>query len=450
MSFVISWIQENVWGITAPALETILKIAERETDIMSKSIIMDKSVTELFHKNALATRRGDALPGTRYAYVRDGVGVLPVYGPIFPRANMMTDFSGATSAEALAKDFSTMLSNPDVKAILMDIDSPGGAITGISELASFIVSNRGVKPIHAFISGAGNSAAYWLASAADRVAIADTGEAGSIGVVAIYKDTGKKDETEGIKNIEIVSSQSPLKRVAPSTDAGKEKIQRLVDAAATVFIRAVANYRGTDEETVQEEFGQGDIYLGTRAVAQGLADEVSTFENEMKALCSDDKSKTKKRKEYHMTIGAAQAADDQAVVTYTVEGVREGSPETYEAIMATGRKEGAIAERKRIADIQALSISGCEKLISDAINNGDMTAATVAVEIVKAQQQRITNAGAGAAADATALATQAAGVASGIAADESGKEGAERQSTAKGIAQGGNDRRVARIPAGQK
>jgi signal peptide peptidase SppA len=459
---VTVWMYDSVWGIVPATLEALCLIAERESDLLAK--YSEEALTGLFHKNALSVRKGSTIYGTRYAYERNGIGIVPILGPIFPRANMMTEMSGATSAEMVAKDISILLNNPSIKSILMDIDSPGGAITGISELAKFINESQSIKPIDAFISGTGASAAYWLASAARRITMADTAEAGSIGVVMIGQDTSKRDERNGVRPIEIVSSQSPLKRVPISSDEGRAKIQRMVDSTADVFIAAVASNRAVSIDKVLSDFGQGDMFIAAEAVKRGMADAVSTFENEVQ---SDESFTYTIRKERQMnlsqkqidaTAAATAAAASaiattpttaaQATVTYTVEGIKDASPETYAAIHALGVKEGADLERKRILDIDALALAGTEKLISEARANPEMTAEKVAISIIKATQQKTNQATAAVTTEARALAGSVAQVAAATTAtagteDANAQVVADRKAAAEMIAKGGSVRREA-------
>ena len=439
MSFVMNWIYENVWGITAPALEAICKIAERESEFSGKS--SDQISSEIFHRSALSVKGEEPIAGTRYSYMRGNVGVLRVMGPIFPRANMMTELSGAASLQMLSTDFTKLLDNQDVAAILLELDTPGGAITGVSEFAEYIASSRGVKPIWAYVTGSGASAGYWIASAAEKLIIADTGAVGSIGVVATYRDTQKKDENEGVRNMEIVSSQSPMKRVRPDTDEGRLKIQRMVDASAAVFVEKVAQYRGTDEETVLEEFGRGDMFVGVRALAQGLVDEVATFEDTVAEL-TKLKNKNTKRKEH--TMNEKQNANADAVVTYTVEGVREGSPETFAAILAMGKKDGADAERKRILDIQSMTVPGCEKLVAEAVANSEMTAEKLAVTILKQQNEQRSAAAKANEEAARQLAEQSGNIVGTPAPGAAEQKAAEQKAAVEAMARGGSNARKAR------
>ncbi len=222
--------------------------------------------------DAIAREMGKDMKDANAVSIRDGVAVIKVSGPLFRYANLMTRICGATSYELLAQDFSKAVQNPNIKGILLDIDSPGGEVNGCSELSDMIYQARGTKPIIAYASGACCSGAYWIASACDKILAADTAILGSIGVVSIFE----KDDED--KTIEIVSSQSPNKRPDINTEEGKAKIQARVDELAEVFIAKVARNRGISEDDVVNNFGAGDVSVGQHAVRNGLADGLSSFE----------------------------------------------------------------------------------------------------------------------------------------------------------------------------
>lgn len=247
------------WAIQPAALATMLEIAAREN----------------LNPEAVAARLGRPLDNTRTVTKRDGVAVIPVLGPIFRRANLFTQISGATSVEVLGTDLRTALDDPQIRAILLEIDSPGGEANGVGELADMIYAARGEKPIHAYIGGDGCSAAYWLASAASQVTVSQMADVGCLGVVAAVPDPAKRSA----KEIQFVSSQTPRKRLDPTTDAGRSAIQTTVDALADVFLGAVARNRGVDVETVTTDFGAGGTFVGQAAVDAGLADRVGSLEH---------------------------------------------------------------------------------------------------------------------------------------------------------------------------
>lgn len=255
-------LNKTIWAITPEMMGTMADIARESRKTC----------------DAIAREMGKDMKDANAASIRDGVAVIKVSGPLFRYANLMTRICGATSYELLAQDFNKAVQNPNIKGILLDIDSPGGEVNGCSELSDMIYQARDTKPIIAYASGACCSGAYWIASACDKILAADTAILGSIGVVSIFE----KDDED--KTIEIVSSQSPNKRPDINTEEGKAKIQARVDELAEVFIAKVARNRGITAVDVVKNFGAGDVSVGQHAVRNGLADGLSSFEDIISSL----------------------------------------------------------------------------------------------------------------------------------------------------------------------
>jgi capsid assembly protease len=270
------------WAIDEEWLSRILEIASRENPPTSEELGIIREQRE--QRQALEAATGETVDNTRNARRRGDVGILPVFGPLVPRADMFDEVSGATSLRSLSLDFNALLEHPGIGSILLHVSSPGGDVEGVSELAGMIYAARERKPVTAYISGLGASAAYWLASAANRVVVSPTAVVGSIGVVAIFRDTQLRDEKAGIRNLEFVSSQSPGKRPDPHTEAGKAAIQDRVDALASVFIADVATFRGVEPAEVLSRYGRGGVFVGQAAVEAGLVDDVGSFEGTLTAL----------------------------------------------------------------------------------------------------------------------------------------------------------------------
>lgn len=273
------------WAIHEPALQTILEVAARQ-DVTPDNLRAWKAETsDLPGWQALAVRSGSRPPQTDYLEIRDGIAVVQVRGPIFRYANLFTELSGATALSVLTRDFHRAAEDPMVRAILLAVDSPGGEATDIAEFAAMVRETHETrKPVTAYVGGVGASAAYWIAAAAGEVVVSDTALLGSIGVVSTWRDSSAREAAAGIKTYEIVSSQSPQKRLDPATDEGRGAIQALVDRLATEFIAAVARYRGVGEEKVMADFGKGGLVVGVDAVAAGMADRSGSFEKTLAAL----------------------------------------------------------------------------------------------------------------------------------------------------------------------
>jgi signal peptide peptidase SppA len=244
-------------------LHTMLEIADR---------------THTPDMEAVLAKRGAQLKDAPLVELRGQAAILSVHGPVFRYANLFTQMSGATSIEALAKDLDLALENPLVKTIVLDVDSPGGQVTGVSELAQMIRAAASRKPVVAYVGGVAASGGYWIASAAPRIVANDTALLGSIGVVATI------DIDDDKNSVEIVSTQSPGKCPDVRSEAGRAQVQAEVDAIAEVFVSTVAANRGVSVAKVLENFGQGGVLIGRQAVVAGMADEVGTLEQLLAAL----------------------------------------------------------------------------------------------------------------------------------------------------------------------
>lgn len=363
------------WAIQPEALEEIISIAERRNE----------------SPEAVAARLGRELDNTQTTEIRNGVAIVPVSGPLFRYANLFTQISGASSYDVLARDFTAALENPDVSAILLNIDSPGGDANGNSEFSDMVYAARGKKPVWAYVGGMGASAAYWIASSAEQVIISDTSILGSIGVVVGVTDRKEADAKSGVRNYEIVSTQSPYKRVDPGTDTGRSKIQEMIDALAGVFVAKVARNRGVSEETVLSDFGQGGVFVGQAAVNAGLADRIGSFEGVLAEIRAATTAAN-----VGMNSPFIAASITSGVEIMNIEKLRAEHPALVEQIEAEARAgvqvpdvaaaeaASATAERERVLGILGCDeAKGREKLAMTLVKRPGMTAAD-AVEILAA------------------------------------------------------------------
>jgi capsid assembly protease len=256
------------WAIAQAELEKIVAIATRSGEI-----------------EALRAASGIPLNNNRKTEIRNGIAIIPVMGSIFRYANLFTEISGGTSTQMLALDLNEAIANKDIQGIMLDIDSGGGQANGISELSNMIFNARAIKPIKAYIGGSGASAAYWIGSAASEVIINETGIAGSIGAMLSFEDKSAQNEANGIKEVKIISSVSPLKN-------SDSELQALVDSLGNIFVENVAKNRGTTVKNVQENFGKGGLFVGKEAVNAGLADRVGTFEEVLASFKTSSQKNT--------------------------------------------------------------------------------------------------------------------------------------------------------------
>jgi signal peptide peptidase SppA len=345
---------------------------------------------------AVAIDHGQPLGEGLRATARDGVAIIPVIGPLYHYASEFDDVCGCSSYEQIARDFSAALESQAVGAILFEVDSPGGEVAGCGELAQMIYAARERKPTRAFVSNLGCSGGYWLASAAEEVVIAKAAIVGSIGVVMSFVDTSERDAKAGVRRFEILSSQSPNKRVDPNEDAGRAQIQQLLDDLASVFIEDVAAFRGVPVETVLSDFGQGGVMVGARAVSAGLADRIGSFEGVLAELAEGTTASSRgtpapggirstlsqeptmaKENETATPAAETQPASPTPV---TAESISKAHPE----IVAEIRTAAATAERDRILGIEELALKGQEALVAECKADAACTPEAFAVRQTQA------------------------------------------------------------------
>ena len=266
---ILAAIRSQPWAIMPAYLDAIEAIALRM--IEHPALIEVERDGHQARFEAATARMGERAPGTRTAALRDGVGSLPMFGPIFPRASGLST-SGATTLDVMAADLRALEASPDVRNILMTIDCPGGAVSGVHDFGQMVASLS--KPVSVHVTGQCCSAAYWIASQAPGgISVDPTGIVGSIGICmsSTYQENA---DASGRRSVDIVSSGAPNKRPDLSTQEGRDAMLPMLDALEAVFIATVAKGRGVPEATVRAEFGKGGTLPGESAKAAGMVDRV--------------------------------------------------------------------------------------------------------------------------------------------------------------------------------
>jgi signal peptide peptidase SppA len=276
-SNIMSAMRSQVWAIDPNKLEAImaflaLKAEGKDTDAAV--------VAELHGSSQVMAARAKKVQqsGTQAATV----AVLPVYGLILHRGSSMGDISGpaATSTVKLLQQFQQAVDDPSVSAIIFDIDSPGGTVEGVEELASAIRGARGKKQTIAVSNKLCASAAYFIASACDEIVVSPSSMTGSIGVYCAHEDASKYLENIGVKVslIKFGENKAEGNPYEPLSDKGRAHMQETVDMFGDMFEKAVAKGRKVAQAKVHDTFGQGMIFGAAQAVKIGMADKVDTFE----------------------------------------------------------------------------------------------------------------------------------------------------------------------------
>ena len=209
-----------------------------------------------------------------------GVAVINIFGVIQQHRSWMMDLFGGTSTAAVGAEIRAASSDPSVRAIVLNINSPGGGVQGVPELASEILKARTKKQVTAVANSMAASAAYWLASQASDLVITPSGSVGSIGVFATHEDVSKALDAEGVK-VSLVSAGKYKTEGNPYEPLGEEaraNLQADVDAFYGMFVRAVAVGRRVTNSDVLQNYGQGRMLLANQAVRLGMADRLDTLD----------------------------------------------------------------------------------------------------------------------------------------------------------------------------
>lgn len=218
------------------------------------------------------------------------VAVIPIYGVLAPKMDLMTEISGGTSYGAIQRAIHAALSDPEVKAVVLDIDSPGGAVPGAQELADEIRSLRGgEKPIIAQVNHLAASAAYWIASQADEIVVSPSARAGSIGVYTAHDDMSAALDKAGVKRTYISSTPEKVEgnETEPLSEDALAAIQERIDRSYDRFVASVADGRGRSTKDVLANFGKGRTFFAEDLVSKGMADSIGTLEQTLARFGAD-------------------------------------------------------------------------------------------------------------------------------------------------------------------
>ena len=221
----------------------------------------------------------DAVSSAEVAVTPDGIAIVPVIGTLVSRSGYLGASSGLTAYSDIADAIEAAATDPGIRAILLDVDSSGGEVGGLFDLVDHIQAIRSQcgKPIWAVADEAALSAAYAIACAADRLYVTQTGEIGSIGVVAVHRDESGADTLAGLAWTFVHAGACKVdgNPHQPLSDSARTALQADVDALYGRFVELVAQCRKKPPEAIRAT--EAAIYRGDQAVAAGLADKVGTL-----------------------------------------------------------------------------------------------------------------------------------------------------------------------------
>ena len=203
--------------------------------------------------------------------------VIEIAGTLVHRGAWIGQSSGLTSYEGIAAQLQAAIADPAIRGIALDIDSFGGEVAGAFDLADRIRAAGTQKPVHAFVADHALSAAYALASQADRIILPRTGAVGSIGVVAMHSDMSVALDQKGIAVtlIHAGARKVDANPYQPLPEAVRAGIAGELEDLRQLFAETVAEGRGRRLDTLRALGTEAAVFRGEAAVFAGLADDVA-------------------------------------------------------------------------------------------------------------------------------------------------------------------------------
>jgi signal peptide peptidase SppA len=274
-----------------PKIDPLHKLSGQPWAVTKK--VLDALVHDIQHRgaapeaSAAAVDAGGESPMARIlasardrrprADVRDGVAVIRVRGALIKEADYWSWYFNESSYEGIRADIQAALDDASARAIVLDVDSPGGTVDGALELADFVHAAGAKKPIYAFANGQMTSAALKFASQAKEISAVRTAEVGSIGVRMVHIDFSGMDERLGIKITHLTAGKYKAlgNDSEPLSEEAREYFQGILDRYYTIFVDTVARGRDMTAEQVLA-MADGRIYVAEEAVEIGMIDRLDT------------------------------------------------------------------------------------------------------------------------------------------------------------------------------
>ena len=313
------------------------------------------------------------------------IGVISIAGPLNNTDSWKNEYIGATGYPEIRAALVHAAQQDDVKAIVLDIKSGGGAVSGVTDTAELVAMvDQKVKPVYAFSDGMIASAAYWLGSSARSVDIGKVTEAGSIGVLTVHQDLSKLFADMGVKMTVLRAGEYKAlgNSYEPLSDKARAEIQGQLDQMYTVFVQHVADSRGVSYAVADEKMAQGRVFVGQAAVDAGLVDSVTSFDallSKIQGGIDAEKSSPKYGASFSKGTFVKSALTEQQIPALA-SGSGSGTDEESKAAADKAAADKAAAEQAAQAEAEAK-----EKAEADAAEAGSSVALKAQVDLLQAQ-----------------------------------------------------------------
>lgn len=343
---------------------------QREKLGMLADIIVARAEGEKLVSSELASAISEAR-AREVASIDGAVAVVPIYGVLANKMDAFSAMSGGTSYAGIKKALYAALDDESVKAVVLDIDSPGGSVPGVEELSSEIRSIRGgEKPIVAQVNSLAASAAYWIAAQADEIVVTPSGRAGSIGVYTAHDDVSAAMEKRGIKRTYIASTPEKVEgnETGPLSEETLKHVKDGIDRSYNAFLKDVASGRGTTVGKVEDGYGRGRVFYAEALMDRGMVDRVATIDETLARYGAETSNS------YIRRVKAANQAKAQAAYSLAAK-LRAGEPITkrefehgLKGLVGLSNSEAERAARLYLKDDQGEPDGDADAAVSAALD----------------------------------------------------------------------------------
>jgi capsid assembly protease len=258
-----------------------------------------------------------------YLVTPEGVAVIGVSGTLVKKASWLDAASGLQSYESIRADFQDAVRDPRIQGILLDVDSPGGEVGGLFDLADEIYNARAEKPCFAIADDDAFSAAYAIASSAQRLFVTRTGGVGSVGVIALHLDQSGFDEKVGRKYTAIYAGarKNDFNPHEALSGSAKDELQTEIDRLYDMFVGTVARNREMKPALVRNT--EAGLYYAEKAISAGFADQVGTFDDALDAVLE---AATARKQARVAASAATQIPKGETIMSQQVETKTADAP----------------------------------------------------------------------------------------------------------------------------
>ena len=358
---ILTYLHGEAWAITPQALSAIHEIVELHAT--------GQMTAEMIEARVAGTNYGiSKIDGNR----KGSTAVIPLHGTILNRSGDMQAMSGKTSPQSFAQAVKEAADDDSIKNIVLDIDSPGGTVSGTDLAAKAVKYAASKKNTISVANGSMASAAYWIGSQANKIVADPTASIGSIGVMLAHQDMSAKAEKEGVKVTYIRSSKDKAvgqSFEALSPDAAK-KLQNRVDALNNVFVSTVASSRGVGEDIVRDQWS-ADVFVGQDALDSGLIDEIGSLDTVIESLSMGNTTMKKVTgAEAQDTIELGADAQDPIAAAEAALGITAADLADLRQVAADSQAAAAAAQAAAEASATELLATKVNALVAGAVSEG--------------------------------------------------------------------------------